>query len=179
MSLTLVTDPSQVGFNGYASAAEVIAYEESKRGTAFAAATTSAQIALIINATRLVDQLEWMGWMTNPLQNHQWPRAGVWRDGKSRNQWDVDGLIYSSYQFDSATIPQFIKDFTAELCLQLIVSNIAAPTGLEGFKSVKVSDIALEVNAKDRLSWMTDESRNLVWRWLANSSKYNAPVVRV
>lgn len=179
MALVLVTDPSLAGFNGYCTVAEVTDYETSKGGTTYAAKTTAQKEALIIWATRQMDVLQWKGWKTDPAQNHEWPRSGVWRDGSTYDWSYSDSLLIPNMQFDATTIPQFLKDATADLVLQLNVSDTTAATGTEGYKRIKVSEIELEIEAKDRPSWFQESTRSLCWRYLRNSSKYSAPTVRV
>jgi hypothetical protein len=179
MALVFNSTPGTAGFNAYASIAEVTDYETSKGGTTFAAKTTAQKEALIIWASRTLDGMQWKGYMTDPLQPMQWPRTGVWIDGQMHDDYYGDNLIYSSYQFSTTAIPQFIKDTVSELTLQLNTSDVTAATGTEGFKRIKVDSIELEVVASDRAGWFSDAMRNLCWRYLRNSSRHNAPTNRV
>lgn len=179
MALTLVSDPAQAGFNAYCSVAFATDHATSILNTTWASLTTAQKEASIIFATREMDVLQWQGSKTSGLQEHEFPRSYLWRSGNSKSiQWN-DSQLDSDYLFSSTEIPYFLQQSTAELAIQLSQSNTTLPSGVEGFKSIKVSEISLEMNAKDRLSFFTDNVRNLCWRWLANSSKYNAPVVRV
>jgi hypothetical protein len=174
MAVVFNSTVGTVGFNAYCTVAEATDYATTKNNTAFALLTTPVKEASIIWATRQLNTLQWVGSLTVATQPNEWPRTGVWRDGGTH---DVD--YYSATQFDPTTIPQFLKDATADLALQLSAGDTTAPTGTEGFSRIKVSEIELVMNAKDRLAWFTDSTRNLCWRYLLNSSKYNTPVVRV
>ena len=174
MAVVLNAVAGTVGFNAYCTVAEATDYATTKNNTAFALLTTAVKEASIIWATRQLNTLQWKGSLAVANQPNEWPRSGVWRDGGTH---DVD--YYLSTQFDSTTIPQFLKDATADLSLQLSVSDTTAPAGTEGFSRIKVDTIELQMNAKDRLAWFTDSTRNLCWRYLLNSSKYNVPTLRV
>lgn len=177
MALVFNSSAGTAGFNAYCSVAEATDYATSKLNTTFALLATATKEAAIIWASRQLDVLVWQGTKTVQDQPREWPRTGVWRDGGQYSY--EDSVIYVAQQFDSTTIPQFLKDATADLALQLVVSDTTANTGLEGFKSIKVDTIQLEVNASDRAGWLSDSTRDLCWRWLKNSSKYNVAVQRV
>lgn len=177
MALVFNSTPGTAGFNAYTTVAECTDFASSKLNTAWAALPNPTKEASIIWASRQLDVLEWQGWMTDPAQPMQFPRTGIWRDGRTYNYGD--DAIYSTLQFDPNTIPQFLKDACADLAIQLTEEDSTAPTGTEGFKEIAVDSIKLVMDAKDRLSWFTDSTRNLVWRYLVNTSKYNAPTRRV
>ena len=87
--------------------------------------------------------------------------------------------LLSGYMLDGYTIPDFLKDTTAELAFWLLSQDYTAPTGLEGFKSIKVDTIGIEVDNRREPEWFNDAVRSLCWRWLVSASKYSAPVERV
>lgn len=177
MAVVLNAVAGTVGFNAYCTVAEATDYATTKLNTTFTLLATATKEAAIIWATRQLNTLQYKGYLSVANQPNEWPRTGVWRDGGEHSY--EDSLLFTSTQFDSTTIPQFLKDATADLALQLVVSDTTAATGTEGFKRIKVDTVELEMNAKDRLSWFQDSTRNLVWRYLLNSSKYNAPTLRV
>lgn len=177
MAVVLNAVAGTAGFNAYCTVAEAVDYATTKLNTTFTLLPTATKEAAIIWATRQLNTLQYKGYLTVADQPNEWPRTGVWRDGGEYSY--EDSIIYSATQFDPLTIPTFLKEATADLALQLVVSDTTAASGTEGFKRIKVSEIELEMNAKDRLAWFQDSTRNLVWRYLKNSSKYSAPTLRV
>lgn len=179
MALTLVSDPTQAGFNAYCTVAFATDHATSILNTTWASLTTAQKEASIIHATRQMDVLRWQGSKTSGLQEHEFPRSYLWRSGNSKSiSWN-DSQLDSDYLFSSTEIPYFLQQATAELAIQLSQSNTTLPNGTEGFREISVDSIKLVMDSKDRLSFFTDNVRNLCWRWLANQSKFNAPVVRV
>jgi len=177
MALVINTTPGTAGFNCYATVAECTDFATSKLNTAWAALPLATKEASLIWSSRQLDVLEFQGWPTDPAQPMNFPRTGIWRDGGSYSYGD--DAIYSTLQLDGTTIPPFLRDACCDLAIQLTVSDVTAPTGTEGFKEISVESISLVMDSKDRLSWFSDSTRNLVWRYLKNRSKYNAPVSRV
>lgn len=176
--MALVSDPSLAGFNSYASLAEADAYHATRlHNTTWTGAINATKEAALIWATRNFEILQWRGWMTNPAQNLQWPRAGVFKNGGEVID-PSDSALYSNIIFDSATIPTFLQEATAEAAMWLIASDQNAPVGTEGFKRIKADVLELEIDKQDRPSWMNSAVRNMVWRYLRNSNPYQATVVR-
>ena len=79
----------------------------------------------------------------------------------------------------STVVPDSIKDAVSELALYLLEKDTTAPTGQEGITEIKVDSIQLKFDAKDRLGWLNPSVKNLVWRFMANASTFNAPTTRV
>lgn len=170
--------PSSPTFNSYSTVAEADAYHATRlHNTAWTGATTPNKEAALIWATRNLDILEWKGYLTAPAQSHQFPRNMLFRDGGEYG-YGSDAL-YNTMMFDPATVPDFVKQATAELAMYLLTSDVTSPTGTEGFKKIKVDSIEMEIDKKDRLQWMTDSVKNLVWRYLLNNNKYQAAVRRM
>lgn len=179
MALVLNAVAGSAGYNSFATVAQCADYATMKLNTTWALLTTAQKEATLIWATTLLNSLTWQGSKTDPLQPNEFPRAYLWRSGNSQSiQWN-DSQLQSDYLFDSTTAPQFIIDSCCNLAIQLGASDTTAPTGLEGYKELSVESIKIVANAPDRLSWFDSSTRNICWRWLANSSKYNAPVTRV
>lgn len=177
MALVLNAVPGTAGFNCYATVAECTDFATSKLNSAWALLPNATKEASLIWASRQLDVLEFQGSFTDPAQPMNFPRTGIWRDGRSYSYGD--DAIYSTMQFSATTIPPFLRDACCDLAIQLTVSDSTAPTGTEGFKEISVESIKLVMDSKDRLSWFSDSTRNLVWRYLKNNSKHNAPTVRV
>lgn len=177
--MALVSDPALAGFNSYSSLAAANTYHTTRlHNTAWTGATDANKEAALIWATRNFETLVWVGWMTDPAQNLQWPRAGVFKNGKEV-QDASDSALYYNLIFDSAAIPTFLQEATAEAAMWLLASDVTAPSGTSGFKSIAADTIKLEIDKHDRLAWLTDPVRNIIWRYLANSNPYMAAVKRV
>lgn len=179
MALVLNAVAGTVGYNSYATVAECTDYATMKLNTAWAALTTAQKEATLIWATKLLNSLVFRGQKTDPLQPNEFPRAFLWRSGNITNIQAEDSALYGDYLFDSTTAPQFIKDAACDVAIQLGASDTTAPTGLEGFKSIKIDTISIEALASDRPSWFNTSVRLLCWRWLINQSKYNVATQRV
>lgn len=177
--MALVSDPSLAGFNAYCSVAEADAYHATRlHNTTWTGATNGTKEAAIIWASRNFEILSWKGWMTNPAQNLQWPRAGVFRNGNEVID-PSDSALYSNIIFDSTVVPTIIKEATAEAAMWLIASDVTANTGTEGFSSIKADTIELQIDKQDRPKWINESVKNMVWRYVKNSNPYQAPVVRM
>jgi len=177
--MALVFDPASPSFNAYASVAQADAYHATRlHNTTWTGATTGTKESAIIWATRNFEVLDWKGWMTNPAQNLQWPRTGVFRNGGEI--FDAsEAALYYNILFDGATIPTFLRDATAEAAMWLIASDVTAATGTEGFKAIAVDTVKLEIDKADRPKWIHDSVRNMIWRYIRNSNPYMCPVQRV
>ena len=177
--MALDADPTSATFNCYSTLAEANTYHSARlHNSAWTGADVATKEASLLWATRNFEILQWKGWLTAANQNLQWPRSGVFKNGNEALDASVSALYYNLV-LDPNTVPQFLKDATAELAFWLIQSDVTAPVGTEGFKRVKVDSIELEVDKQDRLKWLNDSVRNIIWRYLKNSNKYLAPVRRV
>lgn len=176
--MALVSDPSLAGFNSYASVAEADAYHATRlHNTTWTGAVNATKESALIWATRNFEILQWKGWMTNPAQNLQWPRAGVFRNGNEVID-PSDSALYSNIIFDSAVVPTVIKEATAEAAMWLIASDTTAPPTDAGYKRLKADVLEIEIDKKDRNIWLTDPIKNMIWRYVKNANPYQAAVVR-
>ena len=177
--MAIQPNPALANFNAYCSVAESDAYHATRlHNTAWTGATTATKEAAIIWATRNFETLEWKGWMTVADQNLQWPRTGVFRNGNEVLDASESALYYNII-FDSATIPTFLKEATAEAAMWLIASDTTAPVGTEGFSRIKADTIELQIDKRDRLKWLNDSTKNIIWRYVRNSNPYMANARRV
>ena len=176
--MALVSDPSLAGFNSYSSLAAANTYHTTRlHNTAWTGATDANKEAALIWATRNFDSLEWKGFRTVINQSHEFPRNMLFIDGGEYGYGS--DAVYSTFMFDSATIPTFLAEATAEAAMWLLASDTTAPTGTEGFSRIKADTLELQIDKRDRLKWMSDSVKNLIWRYLANSNPYMAKAVRV
>lgn len=123
--------------NAYASLADAAAYHASQLyGAAWAAVEDGEdqQAQALITATRILDEhITWAGWPTSYQQPLGWPRSGV----VNRN----------GYQIVNGTIPQALKNATAQLALDLITAGALTNSGSEnpaGLRRLKAGPVELE-----------------------------------
>ena len=188
MALTIDADPTSQTFNCYCTLGEANIYHQHKlHNSVWSTADDNDKIAALLWATRQMDTLTWKGVRTSGTQPHQFPRKGLsyWEyDDEEAHDYEVQDTSINStstyIEIASDTVPQDVKNATAELAFVLMGSDVTAPTGTEGFKRLKVDTIELEMNPKDRLSWLQDTVKNLCWRFLKNGSTFlNIPTQRV
>ena len=148
MPLTLVTTAGATNANSYATVAEADAYHDSIREQAdllWTALHTAKKERLLVQATRLIDEhFIFLGFKTNSNQNLQWPRSGVLKDGKY-----AQGVIDT---VDQTTVPQFVKDATAEFARILNAEDTTADDDTAGFKQIMVQGISLTMDQSTRIS---------------------------
>lgn len=176
--MALVSDPTSPSFNSYASLAEADAYHATRlHNTTWTGAVTGTKESALIWATRNFEILQWKGWMTNPAQNLQWPRAGVYKNGNEVID-PSDSALYYNIIFDSATVPTFLKEATAEAAMWLIASDTTAPPTDAGFSRLKADTLEIVIDKKDRNTWLSQPVKSMIWRYVKNSNQYQAAVVR-
>ena len=99
---------------------------------------------LLMLATRTIDDhFLFIGSKTSSgTQALQWPRSGVPEDGKwSRRYYD---------NFDDDTVPQVVKNATAELARHMVDNDKYAEPDGSGIKQLAVGGINLTFNEEDR-----------------------------
>jgi len=135
IDISLVTIAASTGANSYCSLAEADAYHDTHLyATNWLEATTLKQKQALIMATRLLDQLcNWKGYDYVDTQVLRWPRKYV---------YTLDGV-----KLTDNTIPQFLKDATAEFARYLISEDRTtdATEDLFGFKRAKVGPLEIEL----------------------------------
>ena len=138
--MTVVTSP-ETSRNSYATVAEADAYHANRLhvSTWTAASIASKEAALIWASDVLDNTFDWDGAKTYGTdQAMRWPRSGP---------LDRDGEDY-----DDDTIPQPLINATSELARLLIAEDRSADPGTQGFKSISVGPIRLEIDKHDQLS---------------------------
>lgn len=176
--MALQANPALAGFNAYATIAEANAYHATRlHNSAWTSATDPTKEAAIIWATRNFEVIEWKGWVTVADQLLQWPRSGVFKNGNEAYDASAAALYYNII-LDPNTVPTFLKEATAEAAFWLVSSDVTAPTGSEGYRRMKVDVIELEIDKHDRLKWLNDAVKNIIWRYMRTSNKYTAKVQR-
>lgn len=134
MALTFIVETGQgiPNANSYVTVAEADAYLEANihAWTKWSAQDQATKEALLIWATRYLDQrVEWNG---TPTGNNslRWPREGV---------KDLDGDWIAG-----DVIPEQLKWATIELAWNLLTTDSTAPTSSAGLERLKVDVIELE-----------------------------------
>lgn len=72
----IVTDPTNTGFNSYASEADLVAFAVARD-----VELPEKKVSLLIKAMDYLEGLDWVGQKTDPRQPLSWPRVGVVMDG--------------------------------------------------------------------------------------------------
>lgn len=152
MALTLIATPGLSTSNSYATAAEGDSYHEGHLyATDWTGATTAEKEAALVMATRLIDQhVRFNGLILNSDQALQMPR---------QNLYSPEG-----YLVESGSIPDWLKNATAEFARLLIAKDRTADDPLKGFKEVTMWPLKAKVSTIDRAGVLPDS----VWMFLKN-----------
>lgn len=156
MALAVITTPAATDANSYASIAEANAYHETRlHSDTWTTADDATKAVALVEATRLLDVMyEWAEWPTTQTQALQWPRAGV--EDALRRQY-----------IDDHTIPQRLKEATAEYARQLIDSDRTADNQVEaqGLKSLTAGSVSLSFKDNVYAKIVPDAVLNLIPYW--------------
>ena len=150
MALTLIATAGDASANTYATLEEAEAYFEGRLYTSdWDAETDENKNKALAWATKLLDQLiEWDGQYTLESQALRWPRGGVVTpDGK---------------YLDANTIPDFLKNATAEFAAALLDENRTEDPDTAGFSKMKVSVLSFTVDKTDRGGVIPDVVWNII-----------------
>lgn len=179
MAVTLIATPGAANANSYLTAVEAQAYMDT-RITIREWDDADSQDVLLIMATRVLDALsqpyktlcppsggspayyivrpQWTGAPATTTQRLAWPRLGM--------------FDYNGNAINPATIPQTLKDVTAELAAQLAQEDRTLDNSVitQGLTSIKAGSVALTFKQNIMpqvipdavynmmpLSWLTDE----------------------
>lgn len=136
MPLTIVTTPGDASANAYASLAEAEAYALTLPVVNdWATATEAQKNAAMVQATRMLDTLDWKGLRTAPtVQALQWPRYGV---------TDREG-----YTLASTTIPAKLRDACCEFAIRLVADDRAADAGGLAPETIKLGSLDIGVQRR-------------------------------
>lgn len=168
---TIVATAGATNANSYCTVAEADAYHETIVGaTTWTEAEDDTKIAALIQATRVLDeQYDWVGQKANSTQALRWPRADV----TDRDGWDVD----------SATIPTFLKNATAEMARALIKGDRFATRddAKGGIKSVTAGSVSVTFDSLDRIELLPESVSTMLNYYSIGSQSggINVPLVRV
>jgi hypothetical protein len=166
VAITLDATVGGVAANSYATVAFADDYFSTRLWTStWEEAGEDDKARALMMATRLLDVwFDWYGSVASLTQALLWPRRGVIKPGIAEdlvgsvdNPWGEPFAVL----LDSDEIPVRIKEATAELAGQLLVSDRTADSDTEtqGIKSLKAGPISLEfsgdVTAKPIPDWVS------------------------
>lgn len=148
MPSALVTTPGAATANAYCSVPEADAYHDDLPVASVRLAWTSAssddKSRAVLEATRLIDRaFEFQGSRTTVLQALAWPRY-VSTPMPNDLGFYVSGV--TEFYVDWQTIPDRVKQATAEYARQLLTADRTADYAVEakGIKSIKADVIEIE-----------------------------------
>jgi hypothetical protein len=172
MALTLIATPGASNANSFATVAEADSYHEAHLyGSAWTSASTTTKEQALVMATRWLDaQVRWLGYASYSTQALGWPRFEVVNP--------VTGWL-----LDGTTIPQRIKDVTAELARRLIVGDLTADNAAEvaGLKRLKAGPVELEFSEYVHSKPLPDAVLAMLDGFITTvgSMSINVPLLRV
>lgn len=136
MAITVVVDAGAANANSYCSVAEGTTYHTGRlHNDDWADAGSSDKSAAVVWATRLLDDhILWDGLRVGGTQILEWPRAGLFDPG--------------GYSIETGSIPQFLKNATAEFARWLIAEDRTLETNrdLIGFDEMEIGTLKLKTN---------------------------------
>ena len=167
MAITLITTAGSATANSYSTLIEANAYFATKYHTSsWDGADGDVQRACLAWATRLLDQLViWQGYKYTEEQALRWPRSSV---------VDSDG-----YEIDYTTIPQFLKNATAEFAGHLLIKDRTLEPGTKGFTYMKVGSLELKTDKKDMPDVLPDSVYTMIVPFGYKQSDQPTRLVRV
>lgn len=143
MPLVIVTTPGASDANSFVTAAEMTAYCEGRLNASVWTAS-AAQLPALVEASRDLTYLNWIGSRVNDDQALAWPRAYVPNPDAPYDDetLTLDDIVY----FDEDIVPDRVKDATCELALQYLKAggtDIAMPCPSYGIASKQVDVISV------------------------------------
>lgn len=131
MAITIVATVGSASANSFVTEAEQIAYMATRLNasswtTLTGATCTETEKAAMVEATRELSAMRWLGARVDSTQALSWPRAWVHNPDSPTAAWDY---------YSTTAIPQRIKDATMELAFQFLkagTTDIAAVDGNAG-----------------------------------------------
>lgn len=137
MAVTIVASVGSASANSFATLAEFTSYMKGRlNSSAFDDASTDSQNRALVEATRYLSPLSWVGRRVTATQALSWPR-----------QWAHDPDSPTQDYFDSDVVPQRVKDGTMELAFQFLsagTTDVAAYDASSEIKREKVGPLETE-----------------------------------
>lgn len=106
-----------VGVNAYSSVEEADAYFETRlEASTWSAATPEAKVQALLTATRIIDDRDWLGVVTDESQTLAFPRGGVYHEPRYNRSVSL------------GTVPRRIVEAVYETALHLLRESDALET---------------------------------------------------
>lgn len=154
--------------NSYLTAADalLVLEVEPTKFQAFNAAGADDRDHYLINATHILDSyLDYLGAPATETQSLRWPRTGC---------YDKDGRAEPTDE-----LPHELIHAVAALAYELSQNDILADNGsLDGFDSVSVGSIKLDLSEHKRKAIIPSYIRDVLAPFLKAGNKFSATVVR-
>lgn len=143
-SLVVEDGTGKATANTYISQADADTYfEKHLYGTSFSGASSANKDIALMMSTRLIDNyFSFEGRKVGDSQALEFPR------------FDIEDR--SGFLIDSGTIPQALKDATAELAKWLIASDRTADASGKGFKNLQVGSLSMTPDTADKTPVLPD-----------------------
>lgn len=166
----IIATPGASDANSYCTIKEAETYFQDRlHKTNWTSAEGTSKQPALIWATRLLDEIcVWDGKKTNDLdQALRWPRDFI---------YDPDGD-----SLPNTSIPQFLKDATAEFAMSLIGEDRTLETnrGLMGFTEIKIDVITLKIDKNKAKKLMPNSVWTMVRRYCSYEGAGTRRIVRV
>ena len=166
---TIVATAGAANANSYATLTEAQAYHDVHLyADTWNNAEDDNKIIALIWATRMLDEVcQWDGVKVQQSQSLRWPRSWV---------YDQDG-----YVFPNDSIPQWLKNVTAELARHLLSKDRlqAMEDAIAGLKSVQAGSVSVEFDSMDRISALPISVQQMLEPYAKTSSGgWQVPTVR-
>lgn len=140
---TVIATPGAADANSFVTAAECTAYLDARLNSgAWTTASNDDKDRAVIEATRTLDVLGWVGSHVTTTQVLAWPRAWAIDPDAPRS---FPGEKYEEIYYSTAIIPQRVKDATCELALEFLkagTTDLAALPATDGVISETVGPLS-------------------------------------
>lgn len=151
---TVTATAGSVSANSYITVAEGDTYaDERLQATGWTGEDADDKARAVIQATRWLDGLDYEGTKSATSQALKWPRQAAFDE-------DLE-------EYDTASVPEVIKQATFELALVLLNDNASsedtfAPNELSQFRRAKVGPMEVEVDRAFRAAEIPDHVRRKI-----------------
>lgn len=126
MALTIDATVGGAATNSFVTVAEMTAYCEGRLNATLWTGVDAAQTPALVEATRELTTLTWVGTRVTATQAQAWPR---------RYALNPDAPFGVTWWYDTTSVPQRVKDAACELALQFLkagTTDIAALPANDG-----------------------------------------------
>ena len=166
MAVTVIATAKGTTSNSYATLTDAESYMEGRSDTTtWDAASNDTKNRALVTATNRLEQQDFHGTPTDADQRLKWPRSGL---------TDMDSRSY-----DQDEIPRPVEEAAYEMALPLVNGDLELKdTGLEGFNSVGVGPLKIDVFHGREAGALPRQIRRLLRGLMVGSSGLTVPVAR-